>query len=115
MIVTGKGGTGKTSVAAALAQAAADEGRRALVVESDELNTQLILGYLTSTYWRHLRPERRLLLAGDLEKLLWLQTTSVDRPSLAAAYFGAYRSVALTPQALSHLTRIWRGDESVRN
>ena len=87
--------------------------RRALLVESDELNTQLILGYLTSTYWRHLRPERRQLLAEDLEELLWHQTTAVDRPSLAAAYFDAYRSVALTAQALSHVTRIWRGDESV--
>jgi len=33
LVVTGKGGTGKTTVAAALAMAAADRGRRVLVVE----------------------------------------------------------------------------------
>ena len=33
-IVTGKGGVGKTTVAAALARAAADEGRRVLIVET---------------------------------------------------------------------------------
>ena len=87
--------------------------RRGLETESNELNIQLILGYLTSTYWRHVLPERRQELAGDLEALVWHQTTSADRPSLAAAYFGAYRNIALTAGALAHLTRIWQGDESV--
>ena len=87
--------------------------RRALLAEPDELNIQLILGYLTSTYWRFVLPERRQELAGELEALLWRQTGSAGRPSLAAAHFGAYRNVALTADTLAHLTRIWRGDEDV--
>ena len=87
--------------------------RRALLAEPDELNIQLILGYLTSTYWRFVLPELRQELAGELEALLWRQTTSAGRPSLAAAHFGAYRNVALTADTLAHLTRIWRGDEDV--
>ena len=88
-------------------------GRRALEVESDELNIQRILGYLLSTYWRHLLPERRGQLAGELEALLWRGVRGADRPTLAAAYFEAYRSVALTSEALTRLEKIWRGDETV--
>ena len=90
-----------------------DLAQRALPAESDELNIQRILGYLTSTYWRHTLPDRRKELAGELEALLWRQTMSAARPSLAAAYFGAYRNVALTADALAHLKRIWQGDERV--
>ena len=90
-----------------------DLAQRALPEESDELNVQRILGYLTTTYWRHVHPDRRAELAGGLEALLWNGITAAARPSLAAAYFGAYRNVALTDDALAHLTRIWRGDEDV--
>ena len=87
--------------------------QRALPVEADELNIQRILGYLTSAYWRHVLPDRREALAGELEALLWRQTTSADRPTLAAAFLGAYRNVALTPEALARLERIWREEERV--
>lgn len=94
-------------------EALIDLARRALPVESDELNIQRILGYLTSAYWRYLLPERRLELAGELETLLWERTTTATRSTLAAAYFSAYRRVALTDDALSRLERVWRGDERV--
>ena len=87
--------------------------QRALPAEPDELNVQRILGYVTSTYWRHVLPERRGELAGRLETLLWRETTAADRPSLAAAYFRAARNVALTTDAVGRLERIWRGEESV--
>ena len=86
---------------------------RALPVESDELNVQRILGYLTATYWRHLVPDRRLELAGKFEDALWQRAASVDRPSLAAAYFGAYRSVVLTAEGVARLERIWREEETL--
>jgi len=44
VIVTGKGGVGKSSVAAALAQAAADEGRRVLAVEIGRGGLSRLLG-----------------------------------------------------------------------
>ena len=86
---------------------------RALPDELEELNVQLILDYLTATYWRYLAPERRLIVAEPVEDVLWRQATSADRLTLAAAFFDAYRRIALTEDAVAHLERIWRGDETV--
>ncbi len=90
-----------------------DLAERALLAESEELNVEHILGYLTAAFWRHMSPDRRRELVGELEAFLWRQTEAAGRPSLATAYFGAYRDVALTEAAMSHLERIWRGEEDV--
>ena len=85
----------------------------ALSAEPDALNVERILDYLTAAFWRHLSPERRRDLVDGLETFLWRQIEAADRPSLATAYFGAYRNVALTEAAMTHLERIWRGEEEV--
>ena len=87
--------------------------RRALPVETDEQNVSRILGYLTSAYWRYLTPERRTDLAPEIEMLLWDGTASAGSRSLAAAWFGAYRNVALSAEAVARLERIWREEEQV--
>ena len=87
--------------------------RRALPMEADEQNVSRVLGYLTSTYWRYLTPERRAALAPDLEDLLWRGTGEAGSRSLAAAWFGAYRNVALSEVATARLERIWREEEEV--
>ena len=94
-------------------EALIDLAVRALSVEVEELNVQRILEYLTATYWRYLAPARRLALAERLERVLWRQTTSAGRLTVAATYFGAYRRVALTADAVVHLERLWRGDETI--
>ena len=90
-----------------------DLARRALPAETDEQNVSRILGYLTSTYWRHLTPERRAALAPEIEALLWRGTVEADSSSLAAAWFGAYRNAALSAEATERLERIWREEEEV--
>ena len=90
-----------------------DLARRALPAETDEQNVSRILGYLTSTYWRYLTPERRAALAPEIEALLREGTEAADSRSLAAAWFGAYRDVALSAEAVAHLERIWREEEEV--
>ena len=94
-------------------EALIDLARRALPAETDEQNVSRILGYLTSTYWRYLTPERRVALAPAIEALLWDGTAAAGSRSLAAAWFGAYRNVALSAEATARLERIWREEEEV--
>ncbi len=94
-------------------EALVDLAQRALPAEADEQNVSRILGYLTTAYWRYLPPERRAQLAPELESLLWQGTTAAGTRSLAAAWFGAYRNVALSAEAVARLERIWREEEEV--
>ena len=94
-------------------EALIDVARRALVAETDEQNVSRILGYLTSAYWRYLTPARRAELAPEIETLLWRGTSGASSRSLAAVWFGAYRNVALSADAVGRLERIWRGEEDV--
>ena len=95
------------------AEAFIDLARRALPAETDEQNVSRVLGYLTSAYWRYLTPERRTALAPEIEALLWRGTTEANSRSLAAAWFGAYRNVALSADAVARLERIWREEAAV--
>ena len=87
--------------------------RTALVAETEELNTQLILGYLTTAFWRYLTEDERRSLVPDLETLLWRSTIGTPKRTLRSAYFGAYRNIALTDEAVARLERIWQGSETV--
>ena len=94
-------------------EALIDLARRALPAETDEQNVSRILGYLASAYWRFLTPERRAALAPEIEELLWDGTVAAGSRSLAAAWFGAYRNVALSAEATARLERVWRREEEV--
>ena len=94
-------------------EALVDLAQRALLAETDEQNVSRILGYLTTAYWRYLLPERRAQLAPEIESLLWRGTTAAGTRSLAAAWFAAYRNVALSAEAVARLERIWRQEEEV--
>ena len=87
--------------------------QRALPAETDEQNVSRVLGYLTSAYWRYLTPARRAELAPEIEALLWRGAAAAGSRSLAAAWFGAYRNVALSAAAVARLERIWREEEEV--
>ena len=94
-------------------EALVDLARRALEAETEEQNVSRVLAYLTAAYWRYLTPERRAALAPEVEALLWRGTAAAGSRSLAAAWFGAYRNVALSSEAVARLERIWRGEEEV--
>ncbi|MCZ6918388.1 MAG: M1 family aminopeptidase [Gemmatimonadetes bacterium] len=87
--------------------------RTALDAETDELNIQLVLGYLTTAFWRYLPDDERAPLAPELEALLWRSTIGTPRQTLRSAYFGAYRNLALTDEAVARLERIWQGSETI--
>ncbi len=87
--------------------------QRALPLEADEQNIQYILGFLRSAYWRFLAEATRRALAPDLETLLWEGIRAARDTSRKAALFDTYIAVALSPDAVARLERLWSGTDSV--
>ncbi len=82
----------------------------ALESETDELLVQLILDYAQVCYWRFLGDAERARMAPDWEGRLWVLTENAVSTSLKAAYFDAYRAMALSGEALHRLAAMWSGD-----
>ena len=85
----------------------------ALPLESDEQNTQRILGYLARAYWRFLSPAARAAASPRIERALSEGLERASTPSLKSAYFSALREVAASPQTVARLERVWRRDEKI--
>jgi aminopeptidase N len=85
----------------------------ALVSESDELLTQRLLGYLRACYWRYLPVPERNRRAPEIESLLWGLIAGAESASLKATYFNAFRSVAVSDDALGRLEGIWDGELTI--
>jgi aminopeptidase N len=83
----------------------------ALRTERVEQNVQRILDGVWETWWRLLTPAARASQAPNVERVLWQGATRGETPTARAAFFGAYRRVAVTPEATARLTRLWRGEE----
>lgn len=88
-------------------------GLRALPRETDELNLQRVLGYLTSAHWTLLSDDARTDVAPQLEATLRDGLARSRTTSLKAAYFATLRRVALTTTTVEFLERIWRRQERV--
>jgi aminopeptidase N len=85
----------------------------ALPRETDELNLEWILSYLEHAYWTFTPDAVRRSRAPRVERVLRASLTSAATPGLKGAYFEALRGVALTPETVGWLTRVWRGDETI--
>ncbi len=79
----------------------------ALQSERDQLLVQRVLDYLRSAYWRFLPADVRDRRELEVEKLLWNLMEGAREPSLKAAYFNTFRSLALTDSALALLESVW--------
>lgn len=90
-----------------------DVAMRSLRVESDEQLTSRILGYTNRTWWRFLPAEERTRRAADVEALLRSGLTRATTASQKAAWFATIRDVALTPDTVSWLRRVWAKTETV--
>jgi aminopeptidase N len=95
------------------AAALLDVAFRVLETERSELTTQRVLGDLQDLLWRFVPSEVRVARAPATEAFLWGRVEGAPTRSLKAAYFGAYRSLALSPGALARLERLWRGTERI--
>jgi aminopeptidase N len=85
----------------------------ALPAETDELNTQRILAYVTRVFWRFLPHQERLARASALESALRNGMTRAATPSQKSAWFSAFRDVVVTNEGVAWLTRVWRREERV--
>ncbi len=84
-----------------------DRAMAALPAETNELLAQHLTGDVTRAYWRLLTPQARRALAPDLEALLWTLTEKAPTTTRKAAFFNAFRDVALTPEGVGRLRAVW--------
>ena len=90
-----------------------DAAVRALPREQDEQNTQRVLSYVDSAFWRFLPPQERVRRSVGLESMLRAGLARAATTSQKAAWFNTLRDVALTRDGLAWLERVWRRDEQV--
>jgi aminopeptidase N len=86
---------------------------RAVPRETDEQNVQLILGYLSRTFWFFLNQEARVARVPAIEALLRENLIRARTASQKAAWFAAFRSIVLTRDGLVWLERVWRREEKI--
>ncbi|MBX2843056.1 MAG: ERAP1-like C-terminal domain-containing protein [Flammeovirgaceae bacterium] len=82
----------------------------ALPQENEALNSQNILGYLNTIYWKFYKPKQRRVIAPQLENTLWKIMDTAPGASAKSAYFRAYKALALSEEALTRLKMIWERD-----
>jgi aminopeptidase N len=81
--------------------------------EDVELNLQQMLGQLRTMLWRFTPADARLSMAARVEDELRAGLAHAKTTSVKSAWFGAFRSLALTPASLAWLERVWRHEESI--
>ena len=90
-----------------------DAAARALATETDEQNMQRVLTYVTRAFWVHLDADERARRAPALEAMLWAGVGRASTRSVKAAWFAAFRDVALTPASLALIEAVWRRDDQI--
>jgi aminopeptidase N len=90
-----------------------DAAVRALPHETDEQNVQRVLGYAVRAFWRHLSAQERTRRAPAIEAVLRAGVARAAGASAKAAWFGAFRDVALTADAVRWLEAVWRQQEQI--
>jgi aminopeptidase N len=95
------------------ADAFMDLAAAALPKETDEQLTARVLNYAGNAWWRFLPAAERTRRAPALEKLLRTGLGRAATPSQKAAWFGTLRNVALTPETVGWLRRVWAKTETV--
>jgi aminopeptidase N len=85
----------------------------ALPRETDELNVQRMLTWIERVYWIFLGETARDGRMPELERVLRKGLDTAPSESLKAAWFGALRDTARTPDALGWLESVWDGRVAV--
>lgn len=91
----------------------ADVILKALPKETDELNTNEMLGDMSELFWRFTAADDRVEIAPKLEALLQEGLARASSTSQKAAWFAALRSVATTPEAVGWLEKVWRREVTI--
>jgi aminopeptidase N len=91
-----------------------DLAMRALPRENDEQLTSRVLGYASNTWWRFLDADQRTTRAARFESLLREGLGQAGTPSQKASWFGALRTIALTPSTVGWLRQVWEKKEEIK-
>jgi aminopeptidase N len=76
--------------------------------EPEELNLNLVAGYIADIYWRLLTPQKRTAVAVEVEHALWKAMQKETLPNKKKILFRTWQSVALSKQSLDTLHQIWK-------
>ena len=90
-----------------------DAASRALPLENDEQNVQRVLSYLSRAFWQFLPQSERSSRAPALEAMLRQGIGRAYYASEKSAWFKTFRDVALTPDGIGWLKRVWRREERI--
>jgi aminopeptidase N len=82
-------------------------------LEKDEQNIQRILSYTEQAFWKFLSASERASVSAEMEKVFRAGLAAAPSQSLRAAWFGALRDTARSPQTIAWLERVWRKTEEV--
>jgi aminopeptidase N len=85
----------------------------ALPRESDELNLQQLLDYSRALFWRFTQADDRAAAAARIEPVIRAGLERAKTTSTKAAWFNALRGVAITPESIGWLERVWRREVKV--
>ena len=80
--------------------------------ETEELNVKLLTSYFSDVYWKFILPERRKEIAPAYEKMFWEGMQQQKQPNAKKLLFKAYQDIALTPEAISRLYKVWETQQA---
>jgi aminopeptidase N len=81
--------------------------------EEEEQILQQLLGNVRTIFWSLLPDDVRRTRAPELEAVLWAGANSGEDTSRQAAFFRAFRAIALTPDGLDRLEQVWAGNRAI--
>jgi aminopeptidase N len=90
-----------------------DAALGALDREDVQQNAALIVGYVREAYWRYVSAAARTRLAPSIERAMRRGLARAKSASAKSIYFNGLRSMALTPDAVRFLERVWSRKEQV--
>jgi aminopeptidase N len=90
-----------------------DLASRVLPQEKDMQNTERILGDVSHAFWRFLPSRERSSRAPALETLLRAGIAHAGTAAEKSAWFNTFRDIALTPEGLAWLERVWKREEKI--
>jgi aminopeptidase N len=85
----------------------------ALPREGDELNIQQMLDDVRQSFWRFTAADDRVVAAPQVEAVLRAGLDRAGSTSVKAAWFGALRSVATTPETVGWLEQVWAHEAKI--
>ena len=86
---------------------------RALPHEPVQQNAQFMVGCLRDAYWRFLTPAARLAAAPSVERAMRAGIARGTTAGAKSIFFGGLRSMALSPDAVRYLERVWARTEAI--